>query len=80
MFYGEDGKPIRADVIDWKTDTFDENERVEKIEHYAPQLASYRFAASKLLGLDPNQISTKLVFLKTKEIVEIGKNAPCVAN
>ena len=80
VFYGEDGKPIRADVIDWKTDTFDENERVEKIEHYAPQLASYRFAASKLLGLDLNQISTKLVFLKTKEIVEIGKNAPCVAN
>ena len=80
VFYGDDGKPTRADVIDWKTDAFDENERTQKIAHYEPQLASYRFAASKLLGLDPNLISTKLVLLHSGEIVETTTNKPCVAN
>ncbi|MDP6693387.1 MAG: PD-(D/E)XK nuclease family protein, partial [Phycisphaerales bacterium] len=79
VYYDEDGSPTSAEVIDWKTDLFDPDERERKIEHYAPQLESYRFAASKLLGISGDQISTKLVFLKTQEIAEIGKNTPCGA-
>ena len=71
VFYDDEGTPIRADVIDWKTDSFTDDEREKKIEHYAPQLASYRLAASRLLGIDPADVSTNLVFVKYREIVHI---------
>ena len=73
VYYDEDGNPRRAEVFDWKTDSFSEDERDGKLEYYAPQLAAYRLAASKLLSLDEDQIKTALVFVKTQEIVQIGK-------
>ena len=75
VYCDEEGTPKRAEVIDWKTDAFDEDKRAGKIEHYAPQLASYRLAASKLLGLDKDQITTSLVFVKNQEIVQIGEKS-----
>ena len=71
VFYNEDGTPTKAHVIDWKTDSFDEDERELKIEHYAPQLASYRLATSKLLGIEPADVLTSLVFVKHQEIIQI---------
>jgi ATP-dependent exoDNAse (exonuclease V) beta subunit len=73
VFYDEDGNPIRADVIDWKTDSCSVDEREAKVEHYAPQLASYRLAASTLLGIKPACVTTSLVFVKNQEIVQIGE-------
>jgi ATP-dependent helicase/nuclease subunit A len=71
VFYNKEGIPIRANVIDWKTDSFLEEEQEKTIRHYAPQLASYRHAASKLLGIEPALVSTNLVFVKKQEIVQI---------
>jgi len=71
VYYDDNGRPTRAEVIDWKTDSFDSSDGKDKQKHYAPQLASYRFAVAKLLGLQSKEISTVLVFVRTQEIVEM---------
>jgi ATP-dependent exoDNAse (exonuclease V) beta subunit len=80
VYYDEEGNPIRGEVIDWKTDSFDASLREEKVEHYAPQLASYRLAASQLLGIDAREISTKLVFVKNQEIVQLDEKTQLTAS
>ena len=67
----ESGTPTRAEVIDWKTDVFDPDELEEKVEHYAPQLATYRVAAAMLLGLEVNAVTAQLVFINTAEVIDI---------
>ena len=71
VFYDNEGKPQRAEVIDWKTDSLDNVAIESKVIHYAPQLASYRFAVAKLLGLSASEISTFLIFVKAQKIVEV---------
>ena len=71
VYYDDEGKPQRAEVIDWKTDSFDNVDIENKVRHYAPQLASYRFAVAKLLGISASDISTFLIFINAQEIVEI---------
>ena len=71
----EEGSPTCAEVIDWKTDMFDQEELEEKISHYAPQLAAYRLAASMLLGLDVDSVTAKLVFTKTGDVIDITEKA-----
>jgi len=72
---GDDGSPIRAAVIDWKTDSFDPSDRGEKEDYYAPQLASYRQAAALLLGIAVESVTAQLVFVKTAEVVDITEKA-----
>jgi len=55
----------------WKTDSLDNVAIESKVIHYAPQLASYRFAVAKLLGLSASEISTFLIFVKAQKIVEV---------
>jgi len=71
VYYDDSGDPIRAHVIDWKTDSYSPDERSEKIEHYAPQLSSYRLAAATLLGIDLSDVSAYLVFISSGEIHDI---------
>jgi len=71
----EEGSPMYAEVIDWKTDVFDQEELEEKISHYAPQLATYRLAAAMLLGLDVESVKAKLVFTKTGNVIDITEKA-----
>ena len=72
VFYDDNGKPRRAEVIDWKTDDFDPDELEGKVKYYSPQLAAYSLAVSKLLGLDLEAVTARLVFLKTRDVVEIN--------
>ena len=71
VHFDDAGDPIRADVIDWKTDSYTPEELSEKIEHYAPQLSSYRLAAATLLGIDQSNVSATLVFISTKKVYDI---------
>lgn len=60
------GKPIAADVLDFKTDELtpgDSAALAAKVSFYRPQLEAYRTAASQLLRLPPDRISARLVFL-----------------
>jgi ATP-dependent helicase/nuclease subunit A len=62
------GEVRRVEVIDYKTDvlnTEDPGALAERLKHYAPQLAVYRLAASRLLGCSEDQVETSLMFLHT---------------
>ena len=67
-----EGNPIRAEVIDWKSDLVDEITLQEKISHYEPQIATYVLAMSLILGIEVEAIQAKLVFLRTGEVVTLA--------
>ncbi|MBC8202146.1 MAG: UvrD-helicase domain-containing protein [Planctomycetes bacterium] len=75
VYYDENGKASRAQVIDWKTDKIQDSSVSELIAHYAPQLASYRLAAAKLLGISVETVSADLVFLAENKVENITEKA-----
>lgn len=53
------GRPIRARLIDFKTDRYSD----EVVEHYRPQMEAYRRALAALLHLDEADIEATLLFV-----------------
>ena len=69
------GKPIAADVVDFKTDAVEAaNSKLlaENAAYYEPQIAAYRRATARLLGLDPSRVSARLVFLAAGTVVPLA--------
>ncbi|MEM7786073.1 MAG: PD-(D/E)XK nuclease family protein, partial [Planctomycetota bacterium] len=64
-------KMIAADIVDFKTDEVSGANLQERIEFYRPQLATYRAAISSLANLPLNRISTRLVFVRSDQIVNL---------
>ena len=75
VYKDEQGSPERVEVIDWKSDTFDKSDLKSKIENYAPQLATYRLAAAKLLDIGVDQVSACLAFTMAGHIEDVTKKA-----
>ncbi|MEW4451949.1 UvrD-helicase domain-containing protein [Bremerella sp. JC817] len=64
------GKVIAADVVDFKTDAFEDASALkEKVRHYRPQIDSYRSAVSQIFKLPLNSIRGALLFVHGPEIV-----------
>ena len=72
VYKNEVGEIAKAEVIDWKTDRVDDGELEEKITYYAPQLSSYRLAASRLLGISAEKVSVSLVFISIGKVCDIS--------
>ncbi len=64
------GKPVAADVIDFKTDR-DVDRLDELVEHYRPQLEAYRRAAARLCHLDEANVTARLVFLDAGRVRQV---------
>ncbi|HRT04851.1 MAG TPA: UvrD-helicase domain-containing protein [Kiritimatiellia bacterium] len=62
---GAAGKPIRARVLDFKTD------RAPDPERHRAQMEDYRQAVSMLFALPPAQIACTLLFARTGDAVEV---------
>jgi ATP-dependent exoDNAse (exonuclease V) beta subunit len=65
------GKPVAADIIDYKTDEIAASNAAslaDKVAFYRPQIEAYRAAAAKLLDLPPELIAARLVFLAAGEV------------
>lgn len=59
-----EGRPIAAEVIDFKTDRIADAEHLEsKAKHYQPQLDAYRRATAKMLRIAPRHVTGKLLFV-----------------
>jgi len=61
-----DGNPIAADVIDFKTDAVgprDDQTIRDRVEHYRPQVESYRRAVSLIFNLPITHIAGHLLFV-----------------
>lgn len=64
---------LAADVIDFKTDRLKGSDGLDtKVEHYRGQLQAYSRAVTRLYGLGPGQIATRLVFLGSGQVVPVG--------
>ena len=62
---------IAADLIDFKADSISQNNLQERIEFYRPQMATYRMAISKVLGIPSDRISTRIVFVDADMIINL---------
>jgi ATP-dependent helicase/nuclease subunit A len=65
------GKPIAADVIDFKTDEIapgDKKSLAARVEFYRPQMEAYRAAVGRLLGLASERVAMRLVFLSSGSV------------
>jgi ATP-dependent exoDNAse (exonuclease V) beta subunit len=68
------GQIRAAEVLDFKTDDVAQSDAsaiADKTEFYAPQLAAYAAAASRLLNLSSEQITTRLVFLSAGVVKQL---------
>ncbi len=59
------GKPVRAQVLDFKTD------RSANPARHRPQMEDYRQAVAKLFGLPPAHIACTLLFVRSGEAVDL---------
>lgn len=66
------GKIDRACIYDFKTNRINNDHHLlETCEQYAPQMATYRIAISRLLNLDEANISSHLIFTRRSIIREV---------
>ncbi len=68
----QNGRPIAADIVDFKTDRFG-GERSRWIEarrlHYGPQLEEYRFAVSQCFAVPVRHITTRLLLIEADAVI-----------
>ena len=67
-------RPVAADVIDFKTDAVgrhDGSALQAAVDTYRPQLDAYRRAVLSLLGLEPDRISGRLMFVGAGLVVSV---------
>ena len=69
LYRSEDGTPIRAEIIDFKTDRFTPGGGVDDlIERHQAQVESYRQALKELTGLPSDKISLVLLFTSIPKV------------
>lgn len=67
-----EGKPLRAWIVDYKTDVIHTPADLEeKLKGYRPQIKLYRSALAKLAGLLPKDIRCSLLFTRLQQLQEI---------
>ncbi len=73
LFDGD--RVVGAEVIDFKTDQFSENDDVvwqSRVEYYLPQLEAYRRAVAILTSLPPTHISGRLLFVSAGRMADLA--------
>jgi ATP-dependent helicase/nuclease subunit A len=71
----ENGRVVRAEVLDFKTDQLDGADPAalhKRVEYYRPQLQAYRDAVVTLYDLEPPAVSAAVLMLEAGRVVEIG--------
>ena len=72
-----DGKPVGAEILDFKTDDIALEEIPVRASHYAPQMQAYRAALAVLLGVNADVIRASLLFVSVGTAVAIGPTDAC---
>jgi len=68
------GKALDAQLIDFKTETWDPNDPedlAQRVAHHRPQMEAYRQAAAALFGLSKDKVRAGLLFTQPIKFVEI---------
>ena len=65
-------KPLKATIIDFKSDEVDSAEKLARLaEVYRPQLSLYGKALSQMLVIDPSQIKLQLLFTRPGKVYDL---------
>lgn len=68
---GPDGRPVRALLVDFKTDAVAPGPALaERVAHYAPQVRAYTAALASVLRLAPERIGATLLFTEAGVAVD----------
>lgn len=75
------GRPLAAEIIDYKTDRWDERTELsewiaQRVEHHGPQLRAYAGVVSRMLKLPLEHIECSLVLLSGNACVRCDTRAP----
>lgn len=72
-----DGRPYSAEIIDFKTDAYDENMSLlwleDRVGHHRAQLEVYAEVVSRLFRIPLDRISLFLLMLSTDDLVEVKR-------
>lgn len=71
VVYEQGGKPMRADLIDYKTDHVTPDTLARAVHRYHPQIQAYRSALSVMLNLPTHSIRAQLLFVDSGDCVPI---------
>lgn len=66
-----EGRPVAAEIIDYKTDRVAGGALDGLVEHYRPQLQAYRRALCALTGLAPERVACRLLFLESSAVRDV---------
>lgn len=67
-----EGKTIRAEIIDYKTDRIHASNTIEaSTEQHRPQLEAYRSALSRIIGIEETTIELKLLFTDKAKFISL---------
>jgi len=70
--FDEAGHPLSAEIQDYKTSRIQgPDDLARNLDTYRPQMAMYRKAAARLLGLPENHITCRLLFTGSGDVVEV---------
>ena len=65
------GRATAADLIDFKTDHIDAATLDATVQRYTPQMQAYRHALTRLLRLEEQQVTARLLFLEPGVIASV---------
>lgn len=65
------GEVVLAEVLDFKSDDVSGEALEGRVEYYRPQLESYRELVRERHGLAPEQVRTRLLFVRSGEVREV---------
>ncbi len=72
LHHNASGQVLRAEIIDYKTDRIHKsNTQQQATENHRPQLEAYRTALSKIIGLQEDAITLKLLFTDVPTVVTL---------
>lgn len=73
-----DGQPYAAEIIDFKTDAYDEDMVLlwleDRVDHHRAQLEAYAEAVAHIYGIPLSNISMELLMLSTDDLVEVKRS------
>jgi len=77
VFRDEKARPLRAIVLDFKSDEVSETSDLRRLEErYRSQMTLYRGALARILSVVPERIGLKLLFTRVGKVVDIEGSRP----
>ena len=70
--HGPDGRPLQAVILDFKSNEItEEKELANTAEYYRPQLVLYGKSLSRMLQIDPSQVTLQLLFTCAGKVLRV---------